>query len=83
MITCILNSLTDNIRDRKSEMNSIIGAPDPTFGSTPSDKTTWQLSLDAFGKTFERSLPMDDCSKYATLQYSFSVFFCPLIEKVR
>ncbi|XP_033737914.1 uncharacterized protein LOC117325634 [Pecten maximus] len=64
----------DALRDATSNMNSLQGAPDPTFGVSIDDKSTWSLSLDLLRKNL-----VDDL-RLAYRSYPDS---CNVVEKMK
>ena len=52
---------TDEIRDVGSDISTLHGAPDPTFGSLRETRTQWHLSMDWLEKTLGQDL-QDMCN---------------------
>ncbi len=59
--------LSDDIRDSSSDINTIQGAPDPTFGGSQGIRTQWQLSVD----NLESNLVSDlkEMTRYRSYDY--------------
>ena len=54
--------VSDAVRDSSSDLNTIEGAPDPTFGGCYGRTTQWQLSLERMEKNLLADMKsMCDC----------------------
>ncbi|OWF54406.1 Zinc finger SWIM domain-containing protein 8 [Mizuhopecten yessoensis] len=75
----------DALRDATSDMNSLQGAPDPTFGVSIDDKLTWSLSLDLLKKNLMEDLRLgyksypDSCNIVEKMK---SIFFDQYFQRV-
>ncbi|XP_033736720.1 uncharacterized protein LOC117324977 isoform X2 [Pecten maximus] len=63
-VTCRVFKHIDTIRDSRSEVNKTQGAPDPTFGVCPDQKSCIDLSLEQLNQDFR-----DDVQRVSSIRY--------------
>ena len=56
VLSNVLLCIVDEIRDKNSSVNNVMGAPDPTFGVGLDEKSTWDLTLEEMCKTLTDDL---------------------------